>query len=544
MERRLVWLVVCLLLAENAASAVVISATSSQASAFDIGYGPSVLFPSTGGTPVFTTGDQLWVRSYSNLIVDVRVSELFSNLTYFSGALAPGTPTRLLTFNATDLQGLWVLAGGSSAPVTFIYSAAGAAPINFTLAGAGLNGGSLGLNFTTAPSAQLLGAQACLLDSGDSSAALVQVPSIVGGGTMALTLKDHSIAVTAEGPAPGNYSVQVDMYHSYWLLSPNSTSILLSRSARAATTGGALITKENPSATLALQEDSPLKLGRYQVRVFFDGGNGVALATADVLVTGEGAWVWMGRCASTPVYSNDFHVSLPLGTDPASWPRTALLTYTSLGVQGYAELPLGLNLTAVTFTGAPWGVPLSGYQIETVPSGASDLSLVNGTVFAVMHGPEISVGYALGLGGQTFFRGTVGPLLPFTSHVVSFDLSRLEVTYFEGGSPYEGGTVSVADAKGALQSQATGADGTASFYLPPGTYNVTASGGGNTAEEGVTLVPGESAAIDMGQTNSGGTAGAITWVLAAAALAGVMLNVAVYFRRKNAGARAPGTPPS
>ncbi len=530
-----VLLIVLLVDAAAGAPGPAARAQAAVAPSFDLGYGPSTLFPTSQGTPVFSAGDQLWVRLHYNSSLDLTASPSFlSNTTYFLGPVEPETPTRLLFINVTIPQGLWLLqvANSSLPPVLFMVSDAASAPSNLTLAEARLNGGVLDMNFTTSPSPQLQDAQACTLGSQDSSAAVVPVPALVGGGTVSLVMNGNRIEATASGPGTGNFTLQVDLYYSYAFLAPNSTSIVLFRSARAATTGSVLITRSNPSASLLLQTDGRLKSGRYELRLFFGGPLGISLATSEVLVPGTNSWVWLGICQNTQVFSNDFSIAVPLGADPSTWPRTLWLTYTSFGQQGFANLSLGVNLAALTFVGTPWEVPLSSYDIRAVTStGTEQIDVQNGTMFMILSSPKASANYTVGLGGQTIFGGAVGPVEPFTSTIIPFNVSELAVTYFVGGLAHEGGTVSVSNSAGELISAETNRNGQAFFYLPAGVYNVTAAGGNSTAGMSVTLPFGQKFALDLGLQLSTGT-GNVTlgWALGAIAAAGVVINTIVFLR--------------
>jgi len=500
---------------------------------FDLGYGPSTLFPISQGTPVFSAGDQLWARSHYNSTLVLMVSPYFpSNTTYFLGPVEPETPTRLLLVNDTDPQGMWSIqvVNSSQPPVLFLVSNAASAPSDLTMTEARLNGGALDMNFTTSPSPQLQDAQACTLGSQDPSAAVVPVPPIVGGGTVALVMDGNRIEATASGPGAGNFTLQVDLYYPYAFLAPNSTSIILFRSARAATTGPVLITRSNPSASMVLQTDGRLKSGRYELRVFFGGPQGISLAPTEVLVPGANSWVWLGTCQITQVYSNDFTIAAPLGADPSTWPRTLWLTYNAFGQQGFANLSLGVNLAALTFMGVPWQVPLSSYDIRAVAStGTRQIDVQNGTMYLILSSPEASANYTVGLGGQTFFTGAVGPIEPFTSAVIPLNVSQLAVTHFVGGLAHEGSTVSVSNSAGELISAETNKNGQVMFYLPAGAYNVTAAGGNSTESQSVTLPLGQKFALDLGlQTSTGTSDMALGWALGAIAAAGVVVNVILF----------------
>jgi hypothetical protein len=494
---------------------------------FDLGYGPSTLFPASQGTPVYSAGDQLWVRSHYNSTLVVAVSFIVSNSTYFLGTVKPETPTRLLLVNASYPQGIWALRviNSSLAPILLLVSDAASVPENLTLAGSNLNAGVLDMNFTTSSAPHLQEAQACILGSQDQSTAVVPVPASAGGGTVSLVMNGNAINASMSGAGTGNFTLQVDLDYSYAFLAPNSTSIVLLR---------VLLTRSDPSGFLLLQSDGRLKTGRYELRLFFEGAQGTFFATTDVLITGEGSWVWLGDCTNTEVYSNNFSIAMPLGSDPSNWPRTLWLTYAALGEEGFANISLRVNLAALTFVGTPWEVPLSSYEINAVATaGTDEIDVQNGTMFMILSSSQALVNYTVGLGGQVFFRGEAAAIEPFTTAIVPLNVSELAVTYFVKGLPHEGDIVSVSNAAGGLITAATDKNGQASFYLPAGVYNVTAAGLNGTASQLATLAFGQRLALGLGQQPSSGVGGGtFAWALGAIAAAGVAVNAIVFLSRR------------
>lgn len=500
----------------------------------DMGYGPDELFPVSSGTPVYSAGDQLWVRSDLGSTVQIQVSRLGPNTTLLYASAAPGVPVRILTFDFAYSQGLWFIQEIGYRPLVFLVSNAGAASANLTLAGRMLTGGSLAMNFTSSSPYTVYDAQACVLGASNSSIAAVPVPRQEGAGTITLARHDNVLEVGGAGLGRANYSLSVELYYSYSFLAPNATSTLLSRSVRVATTDAVLVTGRTSIHFLTLQSDVPLKVGRYQLRAFFQGPSGLALSTTDVLVTDQHSWVWLGDCESTPVFSNNFELLAPLGTDPSAWPRAVWLTYTSYGEEGFAEVRLGINVASVSLIGEPWGVKLSSYSIKANPSyGISQTDVHNGTIFMLLDAPTAFanyVNYGAGLGDRALFSGRVGPIAPFTSTQLLVNVSRLSVTYLISGSPYEGGTVRLYDKGGELTAGATDGRGRAIFYVPAGNYSVTASGGNSSASQAVSLGRGQSLELTLGGGSLVGWKPILVVSLAAAAGAGVVANVVLFVR--------------
>ncbi len=504
---------------------------------FDIGYGPAMLFPSSGGTPVFSTGDQLWVRLNYNASLQVGVSPVGPNATAHYWSLPPGVPVRLLTFNSSTPQGFWDIATTSQPyyGAAFLVSHAADTPSGFSLSGERFVGGSLGMNFSTSSTLALYSGQACVLGNSDPSGAVLKVPPQVGGGSLSVTREGDALTLTGLGLGKSNFSLSLELYYAYSFLAPNSTAIILTRSVEVAAAPGVLVRGGSPLPQLTLREDAPLKAGRYELRAFFESSSGVSLATADLLIPGGPGWVWLGACGNYPVYSNNFGAVVPLGSDPQSWPRTVWLTYTSYGEQGCVELPLNLEIAKVDFVGTPWGVTLSGYRVVLNPgSGVSQAEAYNGTAYLILSAPAGYFGYTAGLGNRDFFNGTVGPILPFTSSSVGLNVSRISVTYLVGGNGFEGGTVALSDRAGIISTEATDGAGKAVFYAVPGTYTIDATGGNTSASLTVSVPAGQSVDVILGGA-SDGFGLVVVAALLVAAVAGAAANVFVFRRVKHAG---------
>ena len=508
----------------------------------DIGYGPSTLFAASGGTPVYVTGDQLWVRSEYNSTVQVGVAPLQvfgGNSTGFVRSLEPGVPVRFLTFNTTSPQGPWEVSVPSMSSSQILFLVGSPPPVSLSLSSYGLKAGAVEMSFNASFPAPLFEASACVLGESNDSAARVPLPSGIGTGFVNVTRSGTELLVEPDGSFTTNSSLSVELWRSFSFLSPNSTGILLSRQVRVATSEAALLTGRGP-LSLALEPELPLSPGTYLVRAFFQGPEGLLLETANVLIAG-GSWVWLGGCRTFPVYSDQFALTVPLGGDPGSWPRTVWLTYTASGEEGAAELSLGLKLAAVDFVGAPWGVRLSNYDIEvTGASGVQETEVSNGTVFAILNSTSARIAYRAGLGGSYPYNGSVGPLTPFASVQADLNVSRVDVTYDVGGSGYEGAALTVSDAAGTLASGKTGANGEATFYLPGGRYNVTAVGGNSSATASVAAQPGRSEEVVIGASGSGGVDLLVTAGLAGAAVVGAAVNVGLWLRSRRGGPHRGG----
>ncbi|MDA4121259.1 MAG: carboxypeptidase-like regulatory domain-containing protein [Thaumarchaeota archaeon] len=508
-------------------------------SPIQLGYGPSALFPISSGVPVYTSGDQLWARSIYNETVKMAVGpeNIFGNSTVVvsSQQLYPGIPALVHIFTGSDPQGFWYanLENISFGRFDFLLTDSAHNSANLTMTGQSLVGGALALNYSVDPGLQFYDAEACSLGSQNQATAYLQVPSGLGGGQISADWNGSAVRIEGIGLNNRSLTVSLALYHSYSFLVPGSSSTLISRSIAVAESDGAIISDRNASAMAPIRSDVWLRDGRYLLRAIFHGAEGASLAETNVLLTGDPHWVWLDQCASSPVYTNTFTDTVPLGSDSSKWPRLVYLLYRVGGVEGYAASEVRLNISGVDFKGAPWGAKLSGYAVSvTAISGDSAYSISNQSIFLLQSAPYARLSYSVALGNQTFFRGEITPLVPFTFGHVSLNVSELIVRYQDNGVAIEGADVMVADAIGNLTRTATGRDGTATLYLPPGSYTVEAAAGNSTSRQTVSMAAGQSYELTFG--NAGADAQTTEAIIGLSLVAGIgiLLNVLVVARKR------------
>jgi hypothetical protein len=466
-----------------------------------------------------------------------------SSVVVNSQLLYPGIPALVHTFVELDPQGYWYanLENVSFGRFDFLLTNGAHTSANLTMTGRSLVKGALVLNYSTNPGLSFYEAEACGLGSQNQATAYLQVPPGLGGGELALGWNGSAVRIGGSGLSNRSFTVSLSLYHNYSFLVPGSSSTLISRSIAAAESEGAVISDKNASAVVAIRSDLSLRVGRYLLRAIFHGGEGASVAETQVLLTGDPHWVWLDQCTSSPVYTNTFTQTVPLGSDPSKWPRIVYLLYRVGGVEGYGVSEVGLNISGVDFLGAPWGAKLTGYSVfVTSISGDSAYSISNQTIYLIHSAPYARLSYSVALGNQTFFRGEISPIISFAFGHVSLNVSRLTVRYQDNGVAIEGADMMVADSNGNLTRTSTGKDGTATLYLPPGPYVVEASTGNSTSRQTVSMAEGQSYELTFG---SGGADAQIREAiigLSFAAGVGIIINVLVVARKRTRRFRAVG----
>jgi hypothetical protein len=513
-------------------------AASGPPAIIEMGYGPSLLVPVTSGTPVYTVGDQLWVLSELNQTTQVSIQEpAVGNETVTTPwqSLYPGIPARLHIFSGSDTGGLWSLMINDSTVSQFAFLFTGNIfpPANLTMTGYNITSGALGMNFSASSQVPFYDAEACVLGGGNLSSAIINVPSAFGGGEVSVRMNGSSIVAHGADLANATFTFSLELYYSYSFLVPQSASTLISRDLQVASAGAASLSAHNSSGVLQLLGGTPQRLGRYELRAIFQGEAGVSVASTEVLISGGDGWTWLGGCQGSPVVKNDFQLSVHLGSAPANWPRDVYLLYRTFGVEGFANVSLGLNISAVAFVGEPWGTTLDGYSIGLQNAqGIAKYGVSNATVYLVETASPAGFSYNVGLGAHTFFQGTTGSIPPFTYTRVLLNVSKLSVTFTDNGVPTEGADIGIDNESTALTSASTGKAGFATFYLPAGTYAVTGSDKNITSSESISLAPGGSLAVTLGTGGGTDATEILIVVLTIVAAVGLVLNVYLLLKRR------------
>jgi hypothetical protein len=396
------------------------------------------------------------------------------------------------------------------------------------------------MNFSAPPSLDLYDGEACTIGGADTSAAVIPVPASAGGGSLGITRDGSTLTFSGSGLANQTTAISVELFHEYSFLVPGTSATLVTKDLRVAGSDGVLLSGPNASVSATIHADVPLRKGRFELRATFQSGAGISVSQTEVLLDGSAGWVWLGGCQSTPVAGDQFGLRSPLASDPSNWPREVYLLFRSFGVEGWARAGVGVDISAVGFVGEPWGVRPDGYDVAvTGSSGVESTSVANGTIYLIDGSTGGTLSYSVGLGNQSFFTGEAYPQ-PFTFLRVPLNLSRLIVQYRSGGTSVAGGEVQVSNSRGPLSRERTGRDGSATFYLPSGSYNVTASNGNETVKGSADLLPGQSLTLTLGTSPPQDETGLVVTALFATALVGLALNILVYLRGRewNFGARS------
>lgn len=493
-----------------------------------LGFNPSSVLPISDGTPIYTQGDDLWMQSYSNSSLQVQV--VSPNGTRASGwmELGPGQLARLYTFGGSDPSGEWTLsmnstAGPSSLPLSV------SAP-NSTLApsSVGENLAANVLNQTyTLPPTQAYNIQACSIGADAGPVADFGVP---GATNRVLNVSmGQNYTVLASSPSDATLTTWLELYsqYSYSVGGAISSSLLLVAKSPIYALGG----PNGATESFQLAGQTPLRAGRYDLRLFERTASGLTVQEAPFLREADGSWLSLGGCTSlVNVSSQGFTISTNLDGPTSTWPRQLVTMYTMDGVESYSLSEVNSTESVIRLHDVPNGNPLAGAAITaSAPEGRlRGWDAYNSAVYLLLGSFPTNVSLGVSFGGVATQNLTAVVSGPFSSRSFGIQAGSLVILATMNGEAYANATVSVASPGGAPVLIPQSSVGNFTVTLPPNIYTVTASSGGNSMSRDVTVVAGRVVTVSLELTPPGFP---ITLAaLAAVAVAALVANLVVWRR--------------
>lgn len=528
-----------------AAAPALPAAPASPASPLSLGFGPSSLFPASGGAPVYTVGETIWVESGYNHSVSLSLSspgvdgKVVVELTLDPLVVAP-----LYTFTSTDSEGLWNVTleapqGPVVVPVRFVNPAQHRpsllSPFQYSLDGG---------NISISASANLGGGydqEVCAAGSASENPVTLTLPRAMGDlGSLSLIPGAPSFGLSTLGVLNGSVSFWFELYQQY-SLDPGGSNNLVAENVMVAASRPVDIVANGPTAT-TLSLDAPLRAGRYEMRAFFQNSTSLSVLESRVLVLNSSSWVSLAACPAQQVRSSGISYSAPLTDGQASWPRTLYYMYRESGVEAVDSFPLKANVSSVTFEASPWGEPVQDAQVSVASSsGVLQSTTADGSLFILASSYPADVNYSLSIGGAVALSPRVLTIRDaYSTQTVEVDLAQLTVHLVgDQASPI---TLDVSGPGGLdISTTPAGGNRTVSLFLPAGPYALTASQGGHSATAQLQLSVG---AAETSTLNLNGLTGLETFLVVTAAIAAVA-NILVWaLRAKDSRQRVPTAPKS
>jgi hypothetical protein len=148
------------------------------------------------------------------------------------------------------------------------------------------------------------------------------------------------------------------------------------------------------------------------------------------------------------------------------------------GVESYSIVPLQINLARIDFYGDLNNAKLSylTYAIAN-NSDAQATGVYSGTIYVIAKTFPILLTVTPMFGTEALDPRSIRISVPFSDSRVSIPVGELSVTVLNNSKPDTGSQIKVSSSQGGAITTAADSGGNASFFLPPGFYNITVSKG-------------------------------------------------------------------
>ncbi|HEV2389228.1 MAG TPA: hypothetical protein VGS04_00740 [Nitrososphaerales archaeon] len=515
------------------------AANSTSSPPLSLGFGPSSLSPVSGGTPVYTVGETIWAESGYNysLALSLAYTGPSSNASFGAAVaqlnLDPQVVTPIHTFTEADPDGIWsITLGSTEGPVVVSVRFVNLADHRPVLLGPlqySLDGGNLSVS-ARANLAEFYDQEVCAASRSSGAPIEFALPRDMGElGSITLS-PGTPFGISTLGVLQP-ISFWFELYHTY-ALDEGGTANFVADTLMVAQSQPLDVTSDGPTST-TLTWSAPLRAGRYDLRIYFQNSTSVEAFQSRVLILNESSWLSLSTaCLPQQVLSSGISYSGSLKGGQSGWPRTLYYMYRTSGVEAVAAYPLRANISSVSLEASPWNASLQDVQVSvTHSSGVLQTSQEGGSLFVLASQYPAQLNYSLDIGGAPgVAQGALTAAGPYSIQTLKVTLAELTVHLPGGqGSPV---ALQVSGSRGVNVSRAVpGSNVTASFFLPTGSYTVTASQAGESQSAHIDLTDGAAGSVAL---NFSAYAGLET-VLAVTAAIAVVANILVLaFRRRGA----------
>jgi len=493
--------------------------------------------PVAEGVPVYTAGDQLWVASSSQSAIMLNLTDPSGSL-FSQATVGPMASVLLYTFSASDQAGNWTLQSGSPSLGSFDTQIplVNPVPAPVALTGSKLkSGGALAMNFTVAsPRAYDIGA--CVTGSDLPSTVTVPVPAGLGPATLQLVLSREGVSVTQQGQVTSPFVFWLELHHDYSYVVA-SDSELLTRDVLAAQSASIPLRSGITNTTsVSLQTDVQMRVGRYTLRAFFEGSQGLSAFETQVLLQNDSSWVSLQDCSAfSSSLASSFSLTAPLAGPTSQWPREVYVMYRDSGIEMLSTSPVQAGPAAVEVLTSPWGSPFTHADITLVPNAnVSGFIFAGGMVYITGSAFPIQLEVSLAGGGLNE-TGSIQITAPYSIGSMSIGAAEVVVTTLRAGVPVSGAVVALKYENNTVASVSS-SGGEATFFIAPGEYDAVGSLGGVTRMVTISAQAGlrANATIELG-TNTGAMASDVLIATGGAGAIAAVCAWVIVLRRKTHG---------
>ena len=525
MKPRLTWLL-CLILLVLAFLPLVQGSRAATTPEIGMGFGPSDVQPISSGIPIYTQGDNVWVESYYSATIDVELQSPIGTLVTPITVVEPGQLFDLYQFGPNDTSGAWSLAVTTSAgltnvPVELVSPDTSLVP---AFAGDRLSGNRINQTFDL-PATDAYNIEVCTV--GELLPHQVGF-GLLGGlnGTIEVALNGYAASVTTFG-IPSPVSLWIEFYSQYtYALEGGGTA---SQNLLVASTPVASFSPPGGNQTIPLGALIPLRLGRFDMRVFVRTSAGLTLHDFQLLRPSDESWASLAGCTSTAsVSSGVISLSTDLDSANSSWPRQLLTMYSFDGQESFTQTAVPGTEAAVHLRDFPAGGQLTGVSINASAPGlqTTDWDAYNSSAYFLTDGKPTVLSLDLSFSGVITKVLNVSIQGTYSSKTVSIPAGTLVASTTSQGAPLSNATITVSSPGSSPTIIKQSPPGSISLLLPPDNYTVSAEYSGNSASKGVAVTPGHISTVDIDLTRE--SVPVATYLLLAAGVAGIIANVFIW----------------
>ena len=460
----------------------------------ELGYGPDSLIPVSSGIPVFSYNDQMWIMSNYGVTLQAELGYENNYSTFVNvigETIISGSISLFFTFQEIAERNWTLILTGQnvslSIPITYVDPSSIPAPSGNSYAY--FSSGQLALNFSYSQ-LNSYNAQTCISGQNIPSSASVVIPSNFGSGKVAITPYNNSdtVQLAASQGLSKPVIFWFELYHTYSYAQLNSTGLI---STQIETSKSSPILISNSLTTnITVQNDVSLRQGRYVLRAFFDDNGNISVYETSILMLGAGfPWLWLGGCYPVSQDSpTSFSSQTSISEVPSSRPQNLYLMYDNQGVEFYKAFVIDVPIAKVAFTTLPYNAAFSNIGVSLMNNQEiTSYEFVNGTMYLICSRFPVNVGFNFTFAGQTFAtsQATIGN---GTVTSINIPLSEITVKITNNGETVSSAEAILERGNSTLLTAATNQQGVATFYVPAGNYNVSATYSGVSASNNVTTI--------------------------------------------------------
>lgn len=425
-----------------------LSLQTTNVSNIELGYGPSLVYPTTSGIPIYTLNDQLWIQSNYQITISVSLQE--GGVDLASASVSPNSNLRLYTFSDVNLPSSNLTLVVSSYIFNYYtiplqYVNPSSEKIGSLVSDYSLTNSTLSTSFLF-NSTNKFNIEECLTASSYANITQVAIPKQMGSGYLGVAIDPNGtvrLLTRSASVAPFTFSFELLSNYGFLL---NGTQGVVSSELQVASSSSEFISSPGPEYNLTLSSMAGERIGRYTLRAFFENATGTLISETPLLSNGN-SWFWLGACQSlNTVITNPFYSKLDLSGPSSQWPRFLYLMYQgSYGVDGFANVSLSLQINRVSFVIASTNgtLPSDIKVLASRDQNIKDIGIESGVVYILSSSYPLDENFSLAFGGKVFSTQSARFTSPLTQVQELVNLSLISVSVRSNGVGIVNATVNV-----------------------------------------------------------------------------------------------------